>query len=120
MAALLASGLPCDEFVFLGLFPQQSSARHRLAAALVDETRTAVLFISVKDLRTALDLFRPVLGKRKIVAASNLTTRNETLFRGRVPELLQMFSKRPLEGEVTVVIEGKKRTLPKRRSCQPS
>ena len=116
MAALSVSGLPCDQFVLLGLFPQQTSARRTLAAALADETRTAVLFISVKQLGTALDLLRPVLGKRKVVAASNLTTMNETLFRGRVPELLQMFSKGPLEGEVTVIIEGKKRTLPKRRN----
>jgi 16S rRNA (cytidine1402-2'-O)-methyltransferase len=120
MAALSASGLPCNKFVFLGLFPQQASARRTLVAALVDETRTAVLFVSVKHLRTALDLFHPVLGTRKIVAASNLTTRKETLFRGRVPELLQMFSKSPVEGEVTVIIEGKKRTVPKNKSLRPS
>jgi 16S rRNA (cytidine1402-2'-O)-methyltransferase len=119
VAALSASGLPCDEFVFLGLFPQHSSARRALVAALADEPRTAVLFISVKQLRIALDLFGPVLGMRKVVAASNLTTGRETLFRGRVPELLQMFSKSPLEGDVTVIIEGKKPTRPKRKSSQP-
>lgn len=120
MAALSASGLPCDEFVFLGLFPQRSSARRTLAATLANETRTAVLFVSVNHLGTALDLFHPILGTRKIVAASNLTTRSETLFRGRVPELRNMLSARRLDGEVTVIIEGKKRTKPKERNVRPS
>ena len=118
LAALCGSGLPCDEFVFLGPFPRQSAARHRLAAALADETRTAVLFMSVKHLGIALELFRPALGRRKIVAAGNLTTSNETFFRGRVAELLQIFNSSSLEGEVTVIIEGKKRTWPKRSSRQ--
>jgi 16S rRNA (cytidine1402-2'-O)-methyltransferase len=119
IAALSVSGLSCDQFVFLGLFPQQSSARRTLVAALADETRTAVLFVSVKDLGPALDLFHPVLGERKIVAAGNMTTTNETLFRGRVPELRQTFSNSPLEGEVTVVIEGNKRTRSKRTGVRP-
>jgi 16S rRNA (cytidine1402-2'-O)-methyltransferase len=106
MAALCASGLPCDAFVFLGMFPERSAARHRLVDALREETRTAVLFLSVKDVRTALDVLRPMLGKRRMVAAINLTLANEVMFRGTVHELLQTFSGHPLNGEVTLIVEG--------------
>jgi 16S rRNA C1402 (ribose-2'-O) methylase RsmI len=70
----------------------------------------------VKQLPTALELLRPVLGRRRIVAANNLTTRNQAVLRGRVSELLERFSRNPLEGEVTLIIEGsrKKREMPER------
>jgi len=118
MAALSASGLPSDEFVFLGIFPHQSAARHRVALTLQEETRTAVLFISVKQLESALDMFYSVLDRRRIVVANNLTTTAETLFRGTVPDLLRTFGTRPLEGEVTLIIEGsrKKKKLRERRN----
>jgi 16S rRNA (cytidine1402-2'-O)-methyltransferase len=109
MAALSSSGLPSDEFVFLGVFPQRLAARRRFAVTLGEETRTAILFISVKQLPTALELLRPVLGRRRIVAANNLTTGSEALFRGAVPDLLHTFRSRLMEGEVTLIIEGRKK-----------
>lgn len=109
LAALPSSGLPSDEFVFLGMFPQRPVARRKFTAALGVETRTAVVFISVKQLLTALDLLRPVLGGRRIVTAHNLTTSSEALFRGTVPELLHTFKSSPLEGDVTLIIEGRKK-----------
>lgn len=109
MAALSSSGLPSDEFVFLGMFPQRLTARRRFAVTLGEETRTAVLFISVKQLPTVLELLHPVLGRRRIVAANNLTTGNEAVSRGRVSELLERFSRNPLEGEVTLIIEGRRK-----------
>jgi 16S rRNA (cytidine1402-2'-O)-methyltransferase len=125
MAALSSSGLPSDEFVFLGVFPQRLAARRRFAVTLGEETRTAVLFISVKQLPTALELLRPVLGRRRIVAANNLTTRNQAVLRGRVSELLERFSRNPLEGEVTLIIEGSRkkremleRTVPEQTNHQ--
>jgi 16S rRNA (cytidine1402-2'-O)-methyltransferase len=109
MAALSSSGLPSDEFVFLGMFPQRLTARRRFAVTLDEETRTAILFISVKQLPTALELLYPILGRRRIVAANNLTTGNEAVSRGRVSELLERFSRNPLEGEVTLIIEGSRK-----------
>lgn len=121
LAALSSSGLPSDAFVFLGLFPQRPVARRRLAAALGEETRTAVLFISVKQLLTALELLSPMLGKRQVVAAHNLTMRSEALFRGAVPDLRRTFRTTPLEGEVTLIIEGrrKKKKLREAKRVQP-
>ena len=111
MAALSASGLPSDEFVFLGMFPHRSVARRRLTIALREETRTAVLFILVKHLVTALDLLQPVLGARRIVTAHNLTTSREALFPGTVSDLLHRFENNLglMEGEVTLIIEGKQK-----------
>jgi len=115
MAALSASGLASDEFVFLGIFPHRSTARHRVALTLEEETRTAVLFISVTQLESALELLSSVLGRRRIVAANNLTTTAEILFRGTVPDLLRTFSTTPLEGEVTLIIEGSRKKKKRRR-----
>jgi 16S rRNA (cytidine1402-2'-O)-methyltransferase len=109
MAALPASGLPCDEFVFLGMFPERSAARSRFVAALRAETRTAVFFISVHQIRTALELFHPVLGKRRLAVANNLTTASEAIFRGTTPDLLQTFRASRLKGHATLMIEGNRK-----------
>jgi 16S rRNA (cytidine1402-2'-O)-methyltransferase len=108
-AALSLSGLPSDEFVFLGMFPHRLTARRRFAVTLGEETRTAILFISVKQLPIALELLYPILGRRRIVAANNLTTGNEALFRGTVPDLLHTFRSSLMAGEVTLIIEGRKK-----------
>lgn len=113
-AALSSSGLPSDAFVFVGMFPHRSVARRQFTAALREETRTAVVFVSVTQLVTALDLLRPVLGRRRIVTAHNLTMQSEALCRGTVPELLHTFKSSPLEGEVTLIIEGRKK-----KPCEP-
>jgi len=109
MAALSLSGLPSDEFVFLGMFPQRLTARRRFTVTLGEETRTAILFISVKQLPTALELLYPILGRRRIAAANNLTTGNEAVFRGTAPDLLHTFRSSLMAGEVTLIIEGRKK-----------
>jgi 16S rRNA (cytidine1402-2'-O)-methyltransferase len=54
-------------------------------------------------LKDALDVF----GNRQVVIANDLTKKFETLYRGRLEELIEKFSNETIRGEYTIVIEGK-------------
>src|SRR5450756_3085890 len=73
IAALVASGLPTDQFVYLGFLPRQKSARRKLLQAVADEPRTRVAYEAPHRVRASLDDIADVLGDRAICAARELT-----------------------------------------------
>ncbi|MFQ5945608.1 MAG: 16S rRNA (cytidine(1402)-2'-O)-methyltransferase [Anaerolineae bacterium] len=105
-AALAASGLPTDRFVYLGFLPRKKGERrHRLEwAAALD--CTLVAFEAPHRLLASLADIREVLGNRQIVAAREITKRHEEIFRGSVSEVLARFEEHAPRGELTLVIAG--------------
>lgn len=109
LAALAASGLPTDAFVFEGFLPRKSGPRRRLLESLRDERRTVIVFESPHRLRSSLELIREILGERRIVLARELTKVHEELLRGTADELLKALGTRTIRGELTLVLEGKRK-----------
>ncbi|MEW6544153.1 MAG: 16S rRNA (cytidine(1402)-2'-O)-methyltransferase [Nitrospirota bacterium] len=119
LAALSASGLPCDAFLFHAAMPKSRSARRRLLRSLRGEPRTLVLFESADRLRGTLEAVRALFGPRRLALAKDLTTPHETFLRGTAQDLLAQATDRPFTGEVTIVVEGKRparKTKPARRA----
>jgi 16S rRNA (cytidine1402-2'-O)-methyltransferase len=108
LAALAASGLPTDAFVFEGFLPRKAGPRRRLLESLREERRTVVVFESPHRLRSSLEVIREVLGARRIVLARELTKLHEEVLRGTAEELLKELDTRTLKGELTLVLEGKR------------
>lgn len=106
LAALSASGLPSEAFVYQGYLPKTSTQRRLVLEALRRERRTLILFESRERLRSSLEAIHAVLGNRRIVLARELTKPAEEFLRGTVEELLVRWSSGLLPGEVTLVIEG--------------
>jgi 16S rRNA (cytidine1402-2'-O)-methyltransferase len=106
LAALAASGLPTDAFVFEGFLPRKPGPRRRLLESLRDESRTVILFESPHRLRASLEAIRDTLGGRRIVLARELTKMHEEFLRGTAEELLAALKARSLKGEITLVLEG--------------
>lgn len=109
LAALSASGLPSETFVFLGPLPERPAARRKLLHSLRSEQRTIVLFESPRRLPAALKALRAALGNRRIAVACNLTTTGERFYRGTIDEILRAHTTPTIEGELTVVVEGARR-----------
>ena len=82
MAALVASGLPPDRFVFLGSLPRKAGHRERLFARLRDESSTIVAYESPHRLQETLDLLARELPERDVVVARELTKIHEEFVRG--------------------------------------
>jgi 16S rRNA (cytidine1402-2'-O)-methyltransferase len=110
VAALVASGLPTDRFVFEGFLPRRGRARRDRVAALKDEPRTIVLFESPRRVAgTVAELARVLGGGRRAVVARELTKLHQEFIRGTLAELAAMGEVR---GEVVVVVEGREARPP--------
>jgi 16S rRNA (cytidine1402-2'-O)-methyltransferase len=105
IAALAASGLPTDQFTYLGFLPRRSSERRRVLADAGGEKRTLIAFESPHRLVDALEDIRDELGgDRPVVIARELTKIHEEFVRGTAHEALEHFRSHPPKGEVTLLI----------------
>ena len=103
-SAIAVSGVPVDQFVYLGFLPRRRAERRRLLASLAPERRTIVAFETPHRLRAALEDILATLGDRPIAACRELTKLHEEVYRGVISEALLHFAKP--RGEFTLVIEG--------------
>jgi len=109
LAALSASGLAGEAFVFLGTLPRQKGRRSRLLTQMRGDDRPLVLFESPSRLRATLQEIHAVLGNRRMALARDLTKSGETIVRGTAEELLRGSASRPGRGEITLVVAGDRR-----------
>ena len=109
LAALSASGLAGEAFVFLGSLPRQAASRRRLLLRMRGDQCPLVLFESPRRLRRTLREILAVLGNRRMALARDLTKSDESIVRGTAEELLRGLASRPGPSEITLVVEGSPR-----------
>jgi 16S rRNA (cytidine1402-2'-O)-methyltransferase len=107
ITALVVSGLPTDQFFYVGFLPRRKGQRQRLLSSIVDEPRTIVAFETPHRLREALSDIEEILGNRRLSVCRELTKVHEEIFRGRVSQAREHFVEP--RGEFSLVIEGKTR-----------
>jgi 16S rRNA (cytidine1402-2'-O)-methyltransferase len=104
LAALSASGLPCEEFRFAGFLPARQGERRRALAKLADQTVTLVFFEAPHRIATTLRDAAEILGPRQAVLARELTKIHEEFIRGTLRELSERLESRAVKGELTLVV----------------
>jgi len=107
ITALVVSGLPTDQFFYVGFLPRRKGQRQRLLSSIVDEPRTIVAFETPHRLKEALSDIEEILGNRRLSVCRELTKIHEEVFRGRVSQAREHFTEP--RGEFSLVIEGKTR-----------
>ena len=107
-AALSASGLPTNAFVFEGFLPKKAGKRSRQIMALASETRTVIVYESPQRIAALIAEMLPVFGDRRAVLAREMTKRYEEFIRGGLSEILENLSRRTdIKGECTLLIAGR-------------
>jgi 16S rRNA (cytidine1402-2'-O)-methyltransferase len=106
IAALVASGLPTDRFLYIGFLPRRSTERRKLFTDLAPLPATIVCFETPHRLIAALADARQSLGDREIVIARELTKQHEQWLRLRMSEAQEHFREQRPRGEFTLVIAG--------------
>ncbi|PAW86384.1 MAG: 16S rRNA (cytidine(1402)-2'-O)-methyltransferase [Pedosphaera sp. Tous-C6FEB] len=106
VAALTASGLPTDEFHFIGFLPHKSGQRRKQLEALKAFAGTLALYESPYRIEKLLGELSEVFPDRTIVLARELTKKFEEFLRGKPAELLALVAKRALKGEFVVLVSG--------------
>src|SRR5262250_2684716 len=104
LAALSASGLPNEEFLFVGFLPARSGERHRALERLRLEDRTIIFYEAPHRIEEALAEAREILGDRPACLAREVTKLHEEFRRGTLSELIASLSDRPVRGEITLLI----------------
>jgi 16S rRNA (cytidine1402-2'-O)-methyltransferase len=104
VAALAASGLATDEFVFLGFLPSRAGERRKALRALAAEPRTLVLYEAPHRLVDTLEDALEILGNKPVVVAREITKLHEEFLRGHLEDVIAQLRKKPPRGEITLLL----------------
>jgi 16S rRNA (cytidine1402-2'-O)-methyltransferase len=106
IAALIASGLPTDEFFFGGFLPARSTQRRARLMEARAIPSTLIFYEAPHRVAESLKDAREILGEREAAVARELTKMHEEIARGRLSELAEGFgSKENARGEMVIVID---------------
>jgi 16S rRNA (cytidine1402-2'-O)-methyltransferase len=108
VAGLTASGLPTDEFHFVGFLPHKSGQRRNKLESLKTIEGTMVFYESPYRIEKLLGELNEVFPEREVVLARELTKKFEEFLRGQPAALLEIAAKRSLKGEFVVLVAGAK------------
>jgi 16S rRNA (cytidine1402-2'-O)-methyltransferase len=103
VAALTASGLPTDEFHFVGFLPHKSGRRRRQLEALRTVPGTLVFYESPHRIVKLLEELAELYPSRRTVLARELTKKFEEIRAGAPGLLLEELRRRPAKGEFVVL-----------------
>jgi 16S rRNA (cytidine1402-2'-O)-methyltransferase len=107
VAALSASGLASDQFLFAGFLPARSAARKTKLEDLSPLDATLIFYEAPHRIAATLKDARAVLGNRPAVVARELTKLHEELLRGNLDELNEIFGDAAkARGEIVLMIAG--------------
>jgi 16S rRNA (cytidine1402-2'-O)-methyltransferase len=113
IAALVASGLPTETFIFLGYLPRKGPERRKLLRELSYEQRTLIAFEVPHRLRETLDDLVAVFGaERRVAICRELTKVHEEILRGTLQTVCEHYRTVEPRGEFTLVINGAEEEAP--------
>jgi len=106
ISALVASGLPTDEFFFGGFLPARSGARRARLAELRSLPATLIFYEGPHRIAATLKDALEILGERQAVVARELTKMHEEIARGSLSELAARFATpESARGEMVLMID---------------
>jgi 16S rRNA (cytidine1402-2'-O)-methyltransferase len=104
LASLSASGLPNEEFLFVGFLPARTGERRRALERLRIEDRTIILYEAPHRIAECVADAREVLGDRAACIAREVTKIHEEFRRGKLSQLSTSLQESPARGEITLLI----------------
>jgi len=108
LAALVASGLPTDRFLFAGFPPRGNRQLEEFLDGLAAERGTIVLYEAPHRLRRTLAALAARWPERRMALVRELTKLHEEIVRGTVAEVAMYAERESVLGEYCLVLEGVK------------
>jgi 16S rRNA (cytidine1402-2'-O)-methyltransferase len=104
VAALSASGLPTDRFLFLGFPPRKGAKLRRYLEQALFPARTSVCYLPARRWPGFLERVNEEAPGTRVVVARELTKVYEEFIRGTARELFESADQLTLKGECTVLL----------------
>ncbi len=109
LAALTASGLPNNRFVYEGFLPLKKGRKTRLKT-LSEEERTIVFYESPHRIHRTVRELLETFGDRPCTMAREITKLYEEFLRGTLSALQKWIEERRVKGEIVLIVQGKAHT----------
>ena len=106
VSALVASGIPCDSYLYLGYLPRKVNDRQLVLEEVSDVTHTLIFLETPKRILSSLKTLLAVMGDRNIAVAREMTKIHEEIYRGTIAGAIQHFSTKAPRGEFTIILAG--------------
>ncbi|VFQ65741.1 unnamed protein product [Cuscuta campestris] len=108
ITALSASGLPTNEFTFVGFLPKHAGSRRERLIVSANEATTQIFYVPPHKLCHFLEETSSAFGdSRQCVIAREMTKLYEEFWRGTIGQAKEAFSTHQPKGEITFLLEGK-------------
>ena len=111
IAALSASGLSSDAFIYLGFVPIKESDRANCFNRLKNQKETTIFFESPKRVLNTFKELKSFLGSsRRVSLAKEISKKHETIITNSIEEIINYLEDKPehQKGEFVILIEGNK------------
>lgn len=106
VSALVVSGFDTDCFSFHGFLPRKQVDRTKTLRHLSNATETLIFYEAPHRIeKTLRDLSTEMRGRR-IALVREITKRFEEVRRGTVEEVIESVEKKPVKGEIVLIVEG--------------
>jgi len=104
LTALSGSGMPTEEFLFVGFLPARGGERRRACERLRIEERTIILYEAPHRIAECVRDALEILGDRRACLAREVTKLHEEFLRGKLSEILSSLEERAVRGEMTLIL----------------
>lgn len=102
--ALVLSGKPTHEFIFVGFLPNRTVARKNRLRELVRLKLTIVFYESCHRILATLEDIKDLWPEKEIVVARELTKKFEEIKRAKVSQITEHFKANKPRGEFIIII----------------
>lgn len=101
--ALITSGISPQPFLFYGFLNSKDSKRKEELSSLSDVSETIIFYEAPHRIISTLKIMLDVFGDRNISISREITKKFETVYRGKISEMIEII---PEKGEFVIVVEG--------------
>ncbi|MBR0081247.1 MAG: 16S rRNA (cytidine(1402)-2'-O)-methyltransferase [Clostridia bacterium] len=103
LTAAVLSGLPPQPFSFFGFLPRETKPRRELLDTIANTPHLCLLYESPHRVRASLQDLCDRLGDVRAAVLRELTKKFESVYRGRLSELIELFAEEP-KGECVIAV----------------
>jgi len=104
--ALVCSGLPTDDFVFLGFLPRKKSKINKLLASVSALKKTIIFYESPYRIKRTIEICKSIFKpETKLVIAREITKKFEEFIRGTIESVYnEILKRKEIKGEIVVLL----------------
>ena len=111
VSALVLSGLPTDNFLFVGFLPKAGGKRKNKLSELATFPYTLIFYESPNRIEALTGELIERFGDRRASLVREITKIYEEVIRGSLSDILTRIKDKKVKGEIVLVVEGYKKEL---------